>query len=346
MSRLLAALVVVASALVVPGTAHARVPVQVPTKTTLAIDPNPSVAGELTTYTATVVADPPGGSTTPTGTISVSTLDGTSIGPPVWLDPDGTARMTVEGGTGTWAVQAVYSGDVGFAASTGTAVHTINRADTFVTLTAAPNPATFGQDIHFAVKVNAKPPSGWDPDGSLSFTFAGTPVLSPVFVHDGEELSLVTQIPASGSFAIGAHYAGSTNFNASEAVLPVTVLPTPTPSPTATPVPSPRPLAARGLTVTVAPKRDRRPPYRFAVSGTLVRPAGMTAATPCTGNVTVRAGTAGKQLARRSAKLDRTCHWSAAIVIRRKGKIAITARFDGNSAIAPITARPLRVRAG
>jgi hypothetical protein len=314
------------------------------TKTTLAIAPNPGVAGALATYTATVAADPPAGLMTPTGTVSFSTQNGTAIGGPVWLDA-GEARMTVLGGAGVWPVQARYSGDPDFASSTGMAVHTINRADTIVTLTAAPNPATFGQDIRFAVRVNSLPPSTWQPDGSLSFTFAGTPVLSPVFVQGGGELSLVTQIPVVGSFAIGAHYAGATNFNASEAIVPMTVLPTPTPSPTATPLPAPRRLAARRLSVAVAPRRDRRPPYRFSVNGTLVRPAATSAATGCTGGVTVRARSATKRLVRR-AKLDRTCRWSVTVSSRDKGKIAITASFDGNDAIEPITARTVRVRAG
>jgi hypothetical protein len=163
-----AAFVLVALGLVLPASAQA----QGATKTTLVIDPNPSVAGALATYTATVVADRPAGPATPSGTVSFANRDGSAIGR-VSLDADGQARMTMEGGAGAWPVQALYSGDLDFAASTATAVHTINRADTLVTLSAAPNPAVFGQDIRFAVKVNARPPSDCQPEGILSFTFAG-----------------------------------------------------------------------------------------------------------------------------------------------------------------------------
>ena len=46
------------------------------------------------------------------------------------------------------------------------------------------------------------------------------------------------------------------------------------------------PAAARGLALTVTPKRDRSAPYRFAVSGKLLLPSTVTTATGCTARST------------------------------------------------------------
>ena len=67
---------------------------------------------------------------------------------------------------------------------------------------------------------------------------------------------------------VTAHFTGDEDFGASDAALDVTVpaLPGAPPRQTVT--------AARRLSVKAAPKRDRRAPYRFAISGALEMPSG------------------------------------------------------------------------
>lgn len=117
-------------------------------------------------------------------------------------------------------------------------------------------------------------------------------------------------------------------------------------TPVQVPAAAQAPVAARGLTVKVTPKRDRRAPYRFTVSGRLLLPAGVTAATGCTGSVTVEARRRGKRVARRAAKIVPTCRWSTTVRIARRGKASIAATFRGNAAVKPMTSRAVSIRAG
>jgi autotransporter-associated beta strand protein len=90
-----------------------------PTTTTLTSSPNPSLAGQQVTFTATV--SPNGGSPTPTGTVTF--FDGTT--------PLGTATLNGSGvatfGTtaliaGPHSITAVYAGDANFAGSSSAAL--------------------------------------------------------------------------------------------------------------------------------------------------------------------------------------------------------------------------------
>lgn len=77
------------------------------TRTSLASSANPSRPGRRVTFTATVSA--PGSSGTPRGTVDF-TNDGTSLGPPVPVDPDGTATLTTRSlTTGRHQIEATFT---------------------------------------------------------------------------------------------------------------------------------------------------------------------------------------------------------------------------------------------
>lgn len=100
-----------------------------------------------------------------------------------------------------------------------------------------------------------------------------------------------------------------------------------------------RPAALRAR---VTPWRDRRPPYRFRVTGRVVAPEGVEDG--CRGTVTV----AIKRIGTRRAALRSDCRFRAVLPRRRtlRGRLRVSVRFDGNDLLLPAAARGLRVRAG
>jgi hypothetical protein len=99
------------------------------------------------------------------------------------------------------------------------------------------------------------------------------------------------------------------------------------------------------LTLTVAPRRDRRPPYRFRVSGRVVLPHGATRAEACgNGTVSVKVRTTGVS---RRPPLGAKCRFRAKLRLgsRAHRRLRLTARFNGNRALVPASAHR-RLRAG
>jgi hypothetical protein len=94
----------------------------------------------------------------------------------------------------------------------------------------------------------------------------------------------------------------------------------------------------------VSPRRDRRAPYRFTVTGRLARPAGVSAADGCRGRVSVHVGRR-----ERVTDLRRSC--TLRVIVRlprttRRGRLRLRATFTGNAALEPRAARSVMVRVG
>lgn len=109
---------------------------------------------------------------------------------------------------------------------------------------------------------------------------------------------------------------------------------------------APRATRARApaLRLRVSQRRDRRRPYRFLLSGRLLRPAGVAAADGCRGRVELRAGAV-----RRAIRLRRDCRFRSRLTLprrTRRGLVRLRATFMGNAVLAPRRARTLRARAG
>src|SRR4051794_3173758 len=117
------ALPIVAALVVVlgfPGPSAARVTHRAgtPTTTEVAVVPNPSVAGQTVTLTATV-SPSAGAGATPGGTVQFL-INGTPVAAPEPLQ-NGQASALTATYAGTYAVRAVYNGDATFDTSAGTA---------------------------------------------------------------------------------------------------------------------------------------------------------------------------------------------------------------------------------
>ena len=255
------------------------------------------------------------------------------------LDSDGISRGSLRLPAISLTITVVYTGDAHYSGSAGTTTVSVNKSGTVIVLSASPNPAPINQPVTFAMTVDSLAPSMWWPSGVLSATVDGQATGS--WPQDGSSLgtgSFTGTFATAGVRHVVAHFTGDDDFNASDAALDLTVLGPVLPGSTR--------VAARGLALQVAPKRDRSAPYRFAVSGSLQLPGSVSKSAGCSGKVTVEAKVKNKRVARKTASVTSACRYSAAITIPRKGTASISASFAGNARIAAITARAVKVRAG
>src|SRR5207248_977555 len=162
------------------------------TSTTVIGAPNPSVYGQLVTFTATL--------NTATATGSVSFFDGLTLlrASPVVA---GTAVFTISSPTAgrhiiptTYSgaatvtpisrlhtITASYVGNANFASSTGAISLTVLIAFTTTTLTSSANPSVLGQTVTFMATITPVPPGAGTPTGIIGFTIdANPPVAVPL----------------------------------------------------------------------------------------------------------------------------------------------------------------------
>ena len=109
--------------------------------------------------------------------------------------------------------------------------------------------------------------------------------------------------------------------------------------------------APRGLSMRVTPRRDRRRPYRFRTTGKLLLPSFVTPDFGCgEGVVSVQIKARGRTVSTRRVRLRNDCTFRSVVSFGtrrrlRPGRLRVIARFEGNSTLAPVSARPRRVRA-
>ena len=192
--------------------------------TVLSSSPDPSVAGEPVTVTATVSAGAPGAGT-PTGTVIFDFGDGTpAVTAPV---TDGVAGIThVWAGTSgsPYAVTADYSGDAGFTASTGTGTQTVTPATTTTTVTTSPNPSIPGQPVTLTATIAPVPPGDGTPTGTVTFTFDdGTTPATATLTAGTATLTHTWTHTSATPYTITADYSGDTDFTPSTATATQTV---------------------------------------------------------------------------------------------------------------------------
>jgi hypothetical protein len=185
----------------------------------LSSGPNPSVFGQLVTFTATLSVTAPGVGT-PTGNVTFRD-NGVNIAT--------CSSQTVTAGTatcslsvlavGTHPVTATYNGDGNFNASSTSNIinQVVNKADTAVVLTRAPTTTTvFGQTVTFTATISVTAPGAGTPTGAVAFqdngVDIGTCAAQPV--SGGTTATCVVALPA-GTHPITAVYSGDASFNTS-----------------------------------------------------------------------------------------------------------------------------------
>lgn len=113
------------------------------------------------------------------------------------------------------------------------------------------------------------------------------------------------------------------------------------------------PAAARvtpRLSASVSPKRDRRAPFRFTLSGRLTFAASVSRAAGCKGRVTVRIKRGTRTISTRRVSINSACRYRLRISYadrRRLGRSAalrLQARFGGNTVLKPRSAKTVVAR--
>ena len=192
---------------------------QLGTTTTIGDSTGSSTYGLPVTFTATI-APSPGGSVSPTGTVSFTDNGSTGLGSAPVSTTDGvtTASLTLSNlPAGDHSVQATYSGDTTYVTSSSSTAATVNvaQAGTTVVVSNAANPSVVGQQI--SLNATVTPASGSAPSGTVQFYDSGT-ALGPAESVSGDVATLTTSGLALGSHSITAIYSGDTNFQGSTTV--------------------------------------------------------------------------------------------------------------------------------
>ncbi|MEU4894980.1 Ig-like domain repeat protein [Streptomyces sp. NPDC044780] len=210
------------------------------TTTTVTGTPEPSVAGQPVSVTATVAAVPPGAGT-PTGTVTLDFGDGA---PPVTaplVAGSATVNHTYPDTTGSpYTITATYNGDTDFTATTGTGSHTVGPAAVHTTVVSSPDPSVTGEPVAITATLTPVAPGAGTPTGTVTFDpgDGAPPVTAPVVA--GSATINHTYPDTTGSpYTITATYNGDTNYTAStgtdtqtvsRAATTTTVVSTPDPS--------------------------------------------------------------------------------------------------------------------
>jgi streptogramin lyase len=99
------------------------------------------------------------------------------------------------------------------------------------------------------------------------------------------------------------------------------------------------------LSLRAKPRRDRRRPYRFRALGTVVLPPSVAKSAGCRGKVLLWLRRGARTIAAAPARIGRDCRFAGRIAVPRKagskGKLGLVARFPGNAALLPRTARTM-----
>jgi large repetitive protein len=168
------------------------------TTTSVSASPNPALQGQPVTLTATIAPASATGSIqfiaagSPIGTVPVS---------------GGTAQLVFTPGTAGAYINANYSGDAAYAASTGTTIAQVLRTTT-TSLTAFPNPATFGQTVNLNGTVSAVGATG------TVQILDGSAIIGATTVSGGN-FALSIAALAAGAHSLRAAYLGDSLYASS-----------------------------------------------------------------------------------------------------------------------------------
>jgi hypothetical protein len=165
--------------------------------------------------------------------------------------------------------------------------------------------------------------------------------------------------PATDARGVARPQGAACDLGAAELVLrpPVTTNPpgaVPSPQPPPSKPPKATKAAPRPIGLVVSPKRDRKLPLQFNVSGRLRAPAGVKLAQACNGRMTVKLRRRAKTVAIKKPRLRLRagrCVYSTKLGLRtrkrigkRTKRLTVTARFPGNTVLKARSAKPVSVR--
>jgi Bacterial Ig-like domain (group 3) len=197
------------SSMLVPGIDSLVLIAGTATSTTLSASPNPAVAGQSVTLTATIAPTPTGGAL---GTVSF--YNGSALLNTATVNSSGAATFSTSGlPAGADTVKASYSGNVDFAASASPAV-TVTITGTTLTptatvLSASPNPAVVGQAVTLTATTSPAPAGAQL--GTVTFR-NGSTALDTAAVNSSGLATFTTSTLPAGSDSLTAAYSGNADF--------------------------------------------------------------------------------------------------------------------------------------
>jgi hypothetical protein len=226
------------------------------TTTVGSVTPDPTVAGQVASFTATVAAAPSGAGT-PTG--SVQFADQFGIFDTVGLDGSGHASTLAASFSGLYADSFSYAGDGHFNPSSTVVSQHVNRATTKTSLSLSPNPVAPGGSLTFQAMVGVVAPGRVDTFGSLQVTVGGVPLFAPIPLLGNAGFTGTIQAPTlPTTYHVVLTYSGDDNTEPSSTAVDVTVA---APTSTVTAAPSTQPS-----TLTSAPSTQPSAPTNVTAS--------------------------------------------------------------------------------
>lgn len=181
------------------------------TATTASSSPNPSVFGQLVTFTST---------TTSSGGVPVGKVTFTE-GSTVWasnvtVNGSGQASFSTTAlGVGSHTITATFTGAAGWANSSGNApAQVVNKAATATAVSSSSNPSVYSQPVTFTATVTATAPGSGVPTGTVTFK-NGSSTLGTGTLNGSGQATLTTSTLAVGASSITAVYGSSTSFSTS-----------------------------------------------------------------------------------------------------------------------------------
>ena len=177
--------------------------------------PDPSVVGQAyTVHWSVAVVAPGGGPLAPTGLVQVNDGNGNTCSAEV-----STGECTLPStSAGAKTITATYAGDANYNGSSDTEPHTVNKADTTLTLATFPDPSAVGETVTLTADVATVAPGGGSPTGTVTFKIGTTLLGTGGLVSTGANTSqavITTSTISSGTHTITAEYTGSSNYNGS-----------------------------------------------------------------------------------------------------------------------------------
>jgi hypothetical protein len=191
------------------------------TTTSLVSTANPSVYGEMVTFTANVHSN--GAPGTPKGTVTFK--EGTFVLGHASLANGRALFGTQILGVGNNTITAAYGGDGTFLASTGNdaaSPQVVNKDDSHAAVSSSVNPSVVGHAVTFTARIVAMPPGAGLPTGTVTFkdTFQGvTTTLGTGSLNATGRATFSTSTLLTGNHAITAIYGGDKRFNTSTSLV-------------------------------------------------------------------------------------------------------------------------------
>ncbi len=185
-------------------------PNPIPTTTTVATSPNPSIYGQNVTFTVTVAAS--GSTLTPSGAVQF-VIDGVNFGDPVPVSPAGVVTINAPTlAVGAHSVSANYggNGNVLVASSGGLPGGQVVNSNTTTSVTSSLQPSVYGQSVTFTATVAALVGNA-TPTGTVQFVIDGSNYGNPVSLSSSGVATIGDAALSTGTHTVVANYSGDGN---------------------------------------------------------------------------------------------------------------------------------------